>query len=237
MSTNTDVLVTPFFKTIPTPDPKASKAAGRPIFRDDVYVEVRIAGERNYAPVFPAFQMWKRVNGEEVSYAERWPEQFQRFKANQTQVASGTPLSELPFLTEAKRAELKAFKIYTAEALAALEGKNLKTLGIDGRKWKDQAAAYLDSARKGANSNILLDEINTLKERLAKFEGMQVPAEDGTSLPISPADEFTIEGATDDQLKAFIKARTGAAPRGTPSRDTLENMANEAMAMDDSEAA
>src|SRR5690606_35928286 len=106
-----------------------SKAAGRPIFKDMEVVEVRFAGDRNYAPVFPAHSMWKRVDGEEITYARRWPDAYERFKAGQAQVAHGTPLSELPFLTEARRAELRALKVYTAEALASIDGKNLSNLG------------------------------------------------------------------------------------------------------------
>ncbi len=230
----TDVLVTPFFKTIPVEDPKASKLAGRPIFRDDEFVEVRVAGERNYAPVFPAAQMWKRVDGVEVSYAERWSEQYRRFKENNTQIASGTPLSELPFLSQAKQAELRAFKIYTAEALAALDGKNLKTLGMDGRKWKDQAAAYLDKALKGAGTAVLLDEINDLRARLLRFEGMQVPTDDGTVVPVpeQPIDpdvlaESAFATFSFEDLKAFIESETGSKPRGNPSHVSLIRMAEE----------
>ena len=46
----------------------------------------------------------------------------------------------LPFLTEASRAELRALNIYTVEALAAIDGQELKNLGHGGRDMKNKAA-------------------------------------------------------------------------------------------------
>ena len=57
-----------------------------------------------------------------VTYAERFARQYQQFKAQAAQTKSGTPLEYAPFLTEARRAELRALNIYTVEALAAIDG-------------------------------------------------------------------------------------------------------------------
>ena len=64
---------------------------------------------------------------------------------------AGTPLSELTFLSQGKRLELKALNIHTAEALASLDGGPLKMLGIGGREMKNQAAAYLAKAAGNAD--------------------------------------------------------------------------------------
>jgi hypothetical protein len=221
MSTDTrnKSLVTPVFKTMAVQNDAKSKAAGRPIFDDVEMVEVRIAGDRHFNPCFPAHSFWQRdEHGYEITYAMRWPEQYRRFKENSAQSASGTPLEELPFLTQAKRSELKALSIYTAEALSALDGRNLKTLGIGGRELKDQATAYLakaagsaDVVRLAAQNADMQAQIETLRQQLL---ASQKPAE--TAEP------------SDDDLKARIKELTGAAPRGTPSRETLERMVAEA---------
>lgn len=220
-------LITPFFKSIAVHDEIASKREGRPIFRDEEFVEVRIAGDRNFAPCFPAHQMWKREEGEEVSYAERWPDQYRRFKENQVQVAEGTPLEELPFLTNAKRAELKALKVYTAEALASLEGKNLKNLGMEGRKLKDQATAYLQNAAGSASVVALAEEIRLLKERLSQYEaGGREEVVDQEPAEVEVEQDYTdsqpsLESLSDDQLKQLIRDETGSGLRGQPSRETL----------------
>jgi len=205
---NNESLVVPFFKAAAVPDAIATKREGRPIFRDVEMCEIRIAGDRNYAPVVPAKSMWRRVDGEEVTYAQRWPEQYARFREGQEQVASGTPLSELPFLTEAKRAELRGLKIYTAEALASIDGKELRNIGPGGREMKDQATAYLATASGVANTVALSEEIAALR---AELDALRNP----------PADD---EAAEKEAMKARIAELSGQRPRGNPSVDTLRQM-------------
>lgn len=223
-------LVTPFFRTEAVEDIQASARAGRPIFKEREVVEVRIAGDRNFAPVFPALAMWARVDGQEITYAERWSDQYARFKEGNVQVADGTPLDELTFLTVARRAELRALKIYTAEALAALDGKQLKSLGGDGYKFKEMAQAYLDKARGTANitsvvneNNDLRAQLETMKQQIAALQQGQVlqpQEEERKHLP--PADDFA--DMTDDELKQQIAELTGQRPKGNPNRDTLISM-------------
>lgn len=206
---NNDALTVPFFKTIPVLNQPASKEAGRPIYKDMEVVEVRIAGERNFSPVFPAHAMWQRIDGEEVTYAQRWPDAYARFSAGKEQVAMGTPLSELPFLTESKRAELRALKVYTAEALASLDGKNLSSLGASGREMKNQAAAYLERAGNSAQSVALAAEVEALRAELAALRGDKA---------VEPADDEK------EALKVQIADITGARPKGNPSTETLREM-------------
>lgn len=233
---NNDALVVPFFRTTAVQNMAASKAAGRPIFKDIEVVEIRIAGDRNFAPIHPAHSMWKRINGEEITYARRWPEQYARFKASQEQIAEGTPISELPFLSEAKRAELRGLKIYTAEALASLEGKNLTVLGAEGRDMKARAAAYMDRAGGSAKSVALAAENEALRAQIAALQagesksGDGAPAADPAPAPASgkgaeekPADDLD-EEAEKISIKAQIKELTGNAPRGAPSLETLRAM-------------
>ncbi|MBB3772026.1 hypothetical protein FHS55_002635 [Angulomicrobium tetraedrale] len=217
--------IVPFFRTVAEHDPAASKREGRPIYRDVEIVEVRIAGDRNFAPVFHAHQMWKRVDGVEYTYAERWPEQYRRFKDDLVQTAEGTPLEELPFLTNAKRSELRALKIYTAEALAGLEGRNLKTLGLGGTELKLQAQTYLQNARGSADVVGLAAQIAALQQQIEDMRaaGMGIPpAPPAYSEPpaFGPvADGY--EDLDDETLKVMIADIAGARPRGNPSHDTL----------------
>lgn len=215
-----------------------SKTAGRPIYDDVELVEIRTAGDRNTVKVFPAHSMHRWAlndDGEQVeeTYAERWNAQYRRFKENRQQVQDGTPLSELPFLTEAKRAELRALSVHTAETLAALDGQNLKTLGPGGRELKNQAQAYLDAASGSANVTKMASQIAELQAQLAAFQNtpshlLPVAAEpEVQSAPEAPAtDDF--EDSSDDELKDYIASIVGAKPRGTPSHETLVRMAREA---------
>ena len=209
---NNDSLVVPVFKAVAIPDPIKSKEEGRPIFKEQEQVEVRFSGDRNSRFVFPAHAMRHRDNGEEVTYAQFWPEQYARFKAGHVQVADGTPLSELPFLNEAKRAELRAQSVHTAEALASLEGKNLQSIGFGGRALKNQAEAYLASAKGSASVVAMADELAALRAEMAAMRAEQVVA-----APVETDDDKAA-------LKDQIEAKTGARPRGNPSVETLQRM-------------
>lgn len=217
--------IVPTFKTISVKNTGKSIEAGRPIFDDMEVVEVRFAANRLQISVFPAHAVWSHVRKadgtqEAQTYAQRWPEQYRLFKAGQQQVLSGTPIDELPFLTVAKRSELKALSIYTAEALAALDGPELKNLGQGGRELKNQAQAYIDNASGSAAVVRMAQEIEDLKQVIA---GMQ--ADKGAPSATSAASPF--DGMSEDDLKAFIKDKTGAGVRGQPSRETLVRMASE----------
>lgn len=221
-----DKLVIPRFKVITQKNEAKSKEAGRPIYDELEVVEIRIAGSRDDG-VFPAHTRWSWITDPltgdqmEQTYAQRWPEQYKRFKEGRQQVAEGTPIDELPFLAAAKRAELKALSIYTAEALAALDGANLKMLGQGGRELKNQAQAYLDNAKGSADVVKMAAEIAELKAMLAdRLTEQPVPA----GAP-SPFQEWDV-----DQIKDWIEQNTGERPRGNPNHATLVRRADEVAA-------
>ena len=162
-------------------------------------------------------------NTRKITYAERWSDQYKRFKAKAHQVAEGTPLSELPFLTEAKRSELRALSIYTAEALAALDGQPLKNLGQGGRDLKNQAQAYLDRAAGTADVTKMAAEIADLKALVAELRSDK------------PVSEF--QAWSSDQIKDWIEGKIGERPKGNPSHTTLVNRADEIAASLADEAA
>ena len=143
--------ITPFFKTMAFKNERKSVEAGRPIFDDVEVVEVRFAGSKDCG-VYRSndFSHWDvdEETGEQLhlTYAERWPKQYQQFKAKQQQTKSGTPLDYVPFLSDGKRSELRALNIYTIEALAELDGQPLKNLGVGGRELKNRAMEYLASS-------------------------------------------------------------------------------------------
>lgn len=211
-----------------------SKASGRPIYDDMEQCMIRAAGDRNTVKVFPAhaFSGWvtnQEGEQEAQTYAQRFNAQYLRFKANATQVQDGTPISELPFLTEAKRSELRALSIFTAETLAALDGANLKALGQGGRELKDQAAAYIENATGSASATRMAAEIAALKEQIAAMTRAPEPAPVVVAATPEPAINPTdFSEWADDDLKDWIATQTGARPRGNPNHETLVRMADEA---------
>jgi hypothetical protein len=220
---NQDLIVPRFF-THTVQDAKASKEAGRPMFKDMECVELRIAANKDTRPVFPAHEVshWGEVDGvrQPITYAMRFPEQYKQFKDRAAQTVNGTPLEELPFLAQAKRYELKALGVFTAEALASLDGNPLKQLGMGGRELKTQAQAYLDNAQGSAQVTKLAAENESLKAAIAQLQAQAMtPAPKGEATPFDDMD--------DEALKEWIKDASGSRPRGNPSHDTLVRMAVE----------
>jgi hypothetical protein len=206
---------------------KKTAEAGRPIFDDIEVVELRYPASKNTG-VFPAmeFSHWDtdEITGEhrKFTYAERFSRQYQQFKAREQQTKSGTPLDYLPFLTEAKRAELRALNIYTAEALTIVDGPELKNLGPGGRDLKNQAIAFLESGSEMARINKLEAELEGMRAKNQILEeDMKMIA---SQKPIVTAE---YDGMTDDQLRAHVKALTGIDPKGNLPRKTLIRMAQE----------
>jgi len=253
-------VITPLFKTIAMKNPSKTTAAGRPIFDDVEVVEIRFAGSRDVY-VFHSTEFSHFEDDEEtgervkVSYAERWPKQYQQFKAKLAQTKEGTPLDYLPFLTEGKRAELRALSIYTAEALAELEGQPLKNLGMGGRDLKNLATDYLASSDHNAvvirmqqQIEALTAQIGVMKEERQYLASPPKP-EPETPIPPEPPDEDEDEdededddpkvaaapnvsaefvGMNSDQLRAFPTETTGKRPIGNPPLKTLLRMAEDA---------
>lgn len=219
-------LVVPIFKIHTQPNEAKSKAAGRPIFDDLEIVEIRFGANKQTVAVFPAHEVSGWVDNsdgtrEEQTYAMRYPDQYRKFKNNEAQTISGTPLSELPFLTQAKRYELKALNIHTAEALAALDGAPLKTLGMGGRELKNQAMAYLENAAGSADVTKMAGEIESLKETVRQLLAQQKPGQP------EPTESTEYDGWSDADLKSYIEHETGSKPRGNPSHATLVGMVKE----------
>lgn len=201
----------------------ASKIEGRPIYRDVEMVKIQFPADRQRSLIRPAHAEWKKIKGRKVTYAERFPEQYKRFKADEPQVVEGTPLKEAPFLSAAQRASLKALQVYTVEQLASLSGQALKNIGSGGLGMQQAAVGYLDTAKGTADVTRLADENAKLRATLEALQAQQ---------QVRPAGPF--DGMGDDQIKELIKERSGAAPRGNPNRATLERMASE---LTESEAA
>jgi hypothetical protein len=231
-----DASVVALFKNHAIKNDFKSLEAGRPIFDDHEVVELRYPGSKNVG-VYPAlgFSHWgvDPETGEQapVTYAERFPRQYRQFKMMAAQTKSGTPLSHVPFLTEARRAEMRALNIYTVEALAGIDGAELKNLGPGGRELKNQAMVFIDEAKRGAPNLQLIAELEALKARNVILEEDMKLARDKKATrkaaeTTAPMSEFN--DMTNEQLKAYITTQTGMAPQGNVARKTLVRMAEEA---------
>lgn len=243
------------FRNHVMPDLAASQKAGRPIFSETEVCDITFAGNTKTKATFPAHEAEPNATREAakdgggvVTYAMLYNDQYKAFKAGTAQPLSGTPLAEAPFLTEAKRRELKALSIHTVEALADLDGAALKQLGMGGRELKNQAVAYIRSADGSANATALAAENVSLRQQMEDLRAQiaqmaERTAPTGVSGSVSadqaqqepaggPDPELPTEGVSeaaatdfdkwdDDKLKDYIAEHTGSRPRGNPSHNTL----------------
>ena len=90
-----------------------STEAGRPIHDDVDLITIRFPGQRDSV-----------VAKADYGYQQRFPVQWAQFKANAEQLGSGTQLSEVPWLTPAQIADMKAANIRTVEQLATMADAN-----------------------------------------------------------------------------------------------------------------
>jgi hypothetical protein len=228
-----DDAVVALFKDFAVKNEAKSVQAGRPIYDDIEVVELRYPGSKNWC-AYPAnsFSHWgiDPQTGEQlkVSYAERFSRQYRQFKAHSTQTKSGTPLAHAPFLTEGRRAELRAQNIYTVEALASIDGVELKNLGQGGRDMKNAAMEYIAESQSGAVNIQMQAEMEALRaknqameEDIAKLKAAAPKA----GVKFEPADQFS--GMNMEQLRDYITTHTGQAPIGAVNTNTLRRMARD----------
>lgn len=220
------------FKHLAVKNEAKTSEAGRLVCDDIEVCEIRAGGSRNVA-VFPAMAVshWSgdQYGGEQVkvTYAERFRNQYQQFKAEQAQTISGTPLQVVDFLTEARKAELRAQNLYTVEQLAAIEGAELKNLGPGGREMKNAAAEFIATSRDNAPNLRAMAELEQMKARNALLE------EDMKILKARAAvnaEDPEFAEMSLDQLRELIATNTGHAPRGNADRKTLVRMARDSQA-------
>lgn len=229
----TDYEVTPFFKYETVEDVEASRREKRPVVKTIELCELRIAGEKNYRPIVPADSIWQVQAGQPITYAERFGAEYRQFKTGATQSGSGTPLQELmPYgISQSQISLCRALQVYSIEAVHSLEGASLKALGVVGNELKRMAALWMaDQARGGEAADqmaAMKRQIEELKAKLATQAVVESAVAD-VAFEATEAAESAFAHMSDDELRAFVKERSGGVLRGNHSRETLLRMAEEA---------
>ncbi len=208
-----------------------SAVEGRPIYDDIELVRIRFAGDKHNVFVAPAHEggsLRDPVTNRRLTYAEQFPDHYKAFREKSVYRGSGTPLSELPFLTEAKRRELNDANIFNAESLAGLDGSLLQKLGMGARELKNKAAAYLQSASGNADIVKMAAENAELRDRLEALEKMLSA---GTAEPRGeePAPDTVSPFADwdDETITLWIVEQGGEKPHHNCSHETLVKKADE----------
>lgn len=176
-------------------------------------VRVLKAGDSRSIPVFRAIDVCGRGDfGEEITYADRWAEQYAQFKQGSSQTAGGTPLERAPFLNPSRIADLRALKIFSIEGLAQFDDRYIARLGGHGYRLKELAQEFLSQGFNLPAAD-LQAQISQLQDQIARMSGV------GAAPAVIDADP-----RTDDELKEAIFQKHGTRPRGPVKRETMLNM-------------
>ena len=147
-----------FFKDAVHSESK-SVDAGRPIYDEFDFIKIMAPGSKD--------SVVEKVN---YGHQQRFPKQWAQYQAHQEQTTSGTPLSEVPWLTVAQRAEFIAMNVRSVEGLIGMpDNVAQKFMGFHGIKQKAQA--YLDAAAGAAPIARLSAELEQRDTKIAVLEG------------------------------------------------------------------
>lgn len=169
---------------------------GRPIFDEVIFVEVICPGSTNSIPTFEVERRYCKEAGigtpSRTSHYERFAKFIEDFKSTEeaNKDLTGTPITEWSEVSKSLAASMRAQKIYTVEALAALPDGELSKVGPDGRTWRAKAQAWLEASKDSAAVTRLAAENVLLKDQVAALQAdlSALAARVGGEAPATPSE-------------------------------------------------
>lgn len=144
------------FYVKPRPDNAESLKAGRPIFKDVEYIDIKIPGDRTGGVARPASHADK----------QRFRAHYEAFKSRIEMPLSGTPLIEWPLVSRSLAEELAFHNVKTVEHLSTMSDTHSgKFMGLNALKAK--ALKWLEQAGEEAKVHELQQELLERDERIA----------------------------------------------------------------------
>lgn len=138
------LLVKFFYKT--RPDKAETEKQGRPMFKEVVYIDIRVPGNNSGGACRPA----------RSTDIDRFPKHYAAFKNRVEAPVEGTPLTEWPLITRSMVDTFAFMNVKTVEQLADLND-TYATQVMGGLTFKQKAKEYLEYAKE-------LQEIEDKKE-------------------------------------------------------------------------
>ena len=140
-------------------DEAASAEAGRPIFVERPYIEIKIPGNKDEIRNRPMRE------GDKIRFARQWD----AFKSKADQPVVGTPLSAIPFLTKSQVAEFQVFNCLTAEHVRDMpDSLAQKFMGIN--SIKQRVKTFLEAAAGAAPAEKLQAELAERDSKISTQE-------------------------------------------------------------------
>ena len=178
--------------------PFESSKAGRPVFKDMVYIRITTPG----IPIMNTIDRAIR-EADKIRFPKHW-DYFERTQGQSGIV--GTPVEQWPFLSKAQAEEMKGAKFYTVEMIANASDQQIGSIGMLGGMaplaMRERARAYLNAAAGNADKEHTASElakakqeIEDMKKQMAAFlaaqqnQGVQAGGVIGTSEAEQPRRE------------------------------------------------
>jgi hypothetical protein len=188
-------------------DDAASQLAGRPIFKDVEWIDIRIPGNRDNVVIRPLRPTDK----------DRFPRHYAAFKAR---IASepetvGTPLDQWAWrgMTRGRVEELKHYNIRTVEQLAGAPDTVSKNF-MGFHEMKLNARAYLAAAEKNAPLANLQEQLNKallkIQEQGVELGRLTAKIQGVPFVAPTPPDPMALVAAA-QQAPVTVAAQTQAA--------------------------
>jgi len=179
------LLVRFFYKNVQ--NKMESAAQGRPVFKEKIYIEIRIAGQRDIQACRPATHNDK----------QRFAPHFEAFEKRVEPPTEGMPLIEWPKITRSQAEELAFMNVKTVEQLAGMNDSNISTF-MGGYTLRDNAKQWLETnstAEADREKEELRAQVAELREAVKSLQTQHVPEvpervnlpEEGAAIPVPPA--------------------------------------------------
>ena len=158
-------------------------ASGRPIYKEFDFVHICVAGDTLTEIDTYVLQ----------SHKTRFPIQWANYQnriGKDDQEVIGTPVAEWPLVSKSQAEELRAMRFYTVESIAGASDQQLQRMGMAAGMspyaFRDKAKSFLNLASDSAETDKRTQEINELKEELAKKaeENAKIKAETDAKLAL-----------------------------------------------------
>ena len=153
-----------FYKR-PVQQEQESLEAGRPIYKEFDFVHICVAGD-----TLTEIDTYV-LSSHKTRFPIQWANYMNRQGANEPEVV-GTPVSEWPLVSKSQAEELRAMKFHTVESIAGASDQQLQRMGMAAGMspyaFRDKAKSFLNLASSSAETDKREQEINSLKEELAK---------------------------------------------------------------------
>ena len=105
---------------------------GRPVFKEKVYIEIRIAGQRDAQACRPVTHADK----------QRFPEHWKAYNDRTAPPTEGSPLAEWAMISRSQVNELAFSNVKTVEQLASISDTNLQSI-MGGNILREKAIKWL----------------------------------------------------------------------------------------------